>query len=142
MTVYPTEGDIEIDGFLFYGKISSTTSYPFRTLKSTKIMNGGSVDTLTDWNPRQFKVTTYVTTGKNGREYYDKDFEKMQLKPCRIMCKEMGNSFLAYCKFTKNLIDGDLNGFGLDIEITELDSTMPMNNSSSMNKIRFNIQGD
>jgi len=117
---YPKDGDIEIDGFCFYGEIKPTVSYSYRELTTTKIMNGTEVNTQGDFTPREFTVTSYIYTGTDNKRIYDKKFQEMMNKPCRVLCEDMGDMFYAKVIILKTPVTGNPGAYDLEISIKEI----------------------
>ena len=120
MVKYPTDGDIEIDGFCFYGEIQADVSFSYHELKTTKILGGTEVNTLGDYVPREFTITTYLYTGADNKRIYDKKFMEMMSKPCRVFCEEMGDSFYANIIIKKTPITGSPGAYDLEIKVKEI----------------------
>lgn len=120
MVNYPKEGDIEIDGFCFYGEIQPDVSFSYHEMKTTKILHGTEVNTLGDYVPREFTVKSYIWLGSDNKRLYDKKFMEMMSKPCRVFCEDMGDSFYANIIIKKTPVTGAPGSYNLEIKVKEI----------------------
>ena len=112
--------NIEIDGFQFVAEeINLSESYPRRNLIRTNIMGGGQQTSKGEYVPRSFTFNTNINYPTNQPDAYDKLWEYMNNKDCKIVCQYTGD-MMAEVQIQKTYPKGMGNTVKLSITVTEI----------------------
>ena len=120
--VYATgDAGVEIDGFLFFPKeVKGEESYAHREYNRTKIMSGGEFVTRGQYVPKEFSFSTTLDIDPNQPYMYDKLFQIMENKSCRVVSPYMGDIFNAEVKIDKIHPEASPASLELDIKVKEI----------------------